>query len=366
MESMPFKEGGNQNGGIEKDPHPRPATLRDRSSRSRCTARARSSSASPANTRTPSLRTRPARLPTGFRRMPPLLSSIVSTVPADSPRSSRSSLGSSILPSWSRIASMAHLAGILHLSQQPNPTPHPARRPLQPPPPARGRAAGEGADRSARPEQGVVQDRIGPHDGQHQSRRGEKAQQDRIGADSRLSRSRARFSQGKAWRWKACPSKRAATRTEVSKKTLIRGRPPCVTARLGHAAPPGQGPLRLLRRIRGPLPCGPDLLGCRPASGGCRRSSLQSSAQFRPIALDRHGAPWGARSCRVGRESLPWLTSQAFYTSRSSPTRRPILPGDHYSLLRRPEVERLARELTAQLVRNNDDGSTFAAPEEGS
>src|SRR3954471_11733383 len=153
MESMPFKEGGNQNGGIEKDPHPRPATLRDRSSRSRCTARARSSSASPANTRTPSLRTRPARLPTGFRRMPPLLSSIVSTVPADSPRSSRSSLGSSILPSWSRIASMAHLAGILHLSQQPNPTPHPARRPLQPPPPARGRAAGEGADRSARPEQ---------------------------------------------------------------------------------------------------------------------------------------------------------------------------------------------------------------------
>ncbi|HET9209115.1 MAG TPA: amino acid adenylation domain-containing protein, partial [Thermoanaerobaculia bacterium] len=32
---------------------------------------------------------------------------------------------------------------------------------------------------------------------------------------------------------------------------------------------------------------------------------------------------------------------------------RTILPGDHYSLLRRPEVERLARELTAQLVRNN-------------
>jgi amino acid adenylation domain-containing protein len=31
---------------------------------------------------------------------------------------------------------------------------------------------------------------------------------------------------------------------------------------------------------------------------------------------------------------------------------RTILPGDHYSLLRRPEVERLARELTAQLVRN--------------
>jgi len=30
---------------------------------------------------------------------------------------------------------------------------------------------------------------------------------------------------------------------------------------------------------------------------------------------------------------------------------RTILPGDHYSLLRRPEVERLARELTAQLVR---------------
>ena len=29
---------------------------------------------------------------------------------------------------------------------------------------------------------------------------------------------------------------------------------------------------------------------------------------------------------------------------------RTILPGDHYSLLRRPEVERLARELTAQLV----------------
>src|SRR4051812_36952490 len=236
MESMPFKEGGNQNGGIEKDPHPRPATLRDRSSRSRCTARARSSSASPANTRTPSLRTRPARLPTGFRRMPPLLSSIVSTVPADSPRSSRSSLGSSILPSWSRVASMAHLAVILHLSQQPNPwarsrphlrpTPHhpglkprpalrhlrrqppgeprlraralhrpphplgfrgdrrvlrrrarrleparpgrprpdhPARRPLQPPPPARGRAAGEGVDRSARPEQDVDQDRAAAH-----------------------------------------------------------------------------------------------------------------------------------------------------------------------------------------------------------
>jgi len=33
------------------------------------------------------------------------------------------------------------------------PEKHPARRPLQPPPPARGRAAGEGADRSARPEQ---------------------------------------------------------------------------------------------------------------------------------------------------------------------------------------------------------------------
>ena len=31
---------------------------------------------------------------------------------------------------------------------------------------------------------------------------------------------------------------------------------------------------------------------------------------------------------------------------------RTILPGDHYSLLRRPEVKRLARELTAQLVRN--------------
>jgi amino acid adenylation domain-containing protein len=30
---------------------------------------------------------------------------------------------------------------------------------------------------------------------------------------------------------------------------------------------------------------------------------------------------------------------------------RTLLPGDHYSLLRRPEVERLARELTAQLVR---------------
>jgi pristinamycin I synthase-3/4 len=39
---------------------------------------------------------------------------------------------------------------------------------------------------------------------------------------------------------------------------------------------------------------------------------------------------------------------------------RTILPGDHYSLLRRPEVERLARELTAQLVRNNDDGSTLS------
>ncbi len=34
---------------------------------------------------------------------------------------------------------------------------------------------------------------------------------------------------------------------------------------------------------------------------------------------------------------------------------RTTLPGDHYSLLRRPAVERLARELTAQLVRNNDD-----------
>jgi amino acid adenylation domain-containing protein len=44
---------------------------------------------------------------------------------------------------------------------------------------------------------------------------------------------------------------------------------------------------------------------------------------------------------------------------------RTILPGDHYSLLRRPEVERLARELTAQLVRNNDDGSTFAARQAG-
>ncbi|HSS49829.1 MAG TPA: thioesterase domain-containing protein, partial [Thermoanaerobaculia bacterium] len=33
---------------------------------------------------------------------------------------------------------------------------------------------------------------------------------------------------------------------------------------------------------------------------------------------------------------------------------RTLLPGDHYSLLRRPEVERLARELTAQLVRNDD------------
>ena len=29
-------------------------------------------------------------------------------------------MGSSILPSWSRVASMAHLAVILHLSQQPN------------------------------------------------------------------------------------------------------------------------------------------------------------------------------------------------------------------------------------------------------
>ncbi len=47
---------------------------------------------------------------------------------------------------------------------------------------------------------------------------------------------------------------------------------------------------------------------------------------------------------------------------------RTILPGDHYSLLRRPEVERLARELTAQLVRNNDDGSTSppARPDGGS
>ena len=44
---------------------------------------------------------------------------------------------------------------------------------------------------------------------------------------------------------------------------------------------------------------------------------------------------------------------------------RTILPGDHYNLLRRPEVERLARELTAQLVRNNDDGSTFAARQAG-
>src|SRR4051812_49699525 len=35
---------------------------------------------------------------------------------------------------------------------------------------------------------------------------------------------------------------------------------------------------------------------------------------------------------------------------------RTLLPGDHYSLLRRPEVERLAGELTAQLVRNDDDG----------
>ncbi|MFL6291049.1 MAG: amino acid adenylation domain-containing protein [Thermoanaerobaculia bacterium] len=44
---------------------------------------------------------------------------------------------------------------------------------------------------------------------------------------------------------------------------------------------------------------------------------------------------------------------------------RTLLPGDHYSLLRRPEVERLARELTAQLVRNDDDGSTFAARQAG-
>jgi amino acid adenylation domain-containing protein len=44
---------------------------------------------------------------------------------------------------------------------------------------------------------------------------------------------------------------------------------------------------------------------------------------------------------------------------------RTILPGDHYSLLRRPEVERLARELTAQLVQNNDDGSTSAARQAG-
>jgi amino acid adenylation domain-containing protein len=36
---------------------------------------------------------------------------------------------------------------------------------------------------------------------------------------------------------------------------------------------------------------------------------------------------------------------------------RALLPGDHYSLLRRPEVERLARELTAQLVRNDDEGA---------
>jgi thioesterase domain-containing protein len=44
---------------------------------------------------------------------------------------------------------------------------------------------------------------------------------------------------------------------------------------------------------------------------------------------------------------------------------RTILPGDHYSLLRRPEVERLARELAAQLGRNIDDGSTFAARQAG-
>jgi len=37
-----------------------------------------------------------------------------------------------------------------------------------------------------------------------------------------------------------------------------------------------------------------------------------------------------------------------------------ILPRDHYSLLRRPEVERLARELTAQLVRNDDDGDAVS------
>jgi hypothetical protein len=43
---------------------------------------------------------------------------------------------------------------------------------------------------------------------------------------------------------------------------------------------------------------------------------------------------------------------------------RTILPGDHYSLLR-PEVERLARVLTAQLGRSNDDGSTFAARQAG-
>src|SRR5262249_4183854 len=42
-----------------------------------------------------------------------------------------------------------------------------------------------------------------------------------------------------------------------------------------------------------------------------------------------------------------------------------ILPGDHYSLLRRPQVERLAEDLTAHLSRNNDDGSTFAALEAG-
>jgi amino acid adenylation domain-containing protein len=35
---------------------------------------------------------------------------------------------------------------------------------------------------------------------------------------------------------------------------------------------------------------------------------------------------------------------------------RTLLPGDHYSLLRRPAVERLAGELTARLVRNDDDG----------
>jgi thioesterase domain-containing protein len=33
---------------------------------------------------------------------------------------------------------------------------------------------------------------------------------------------------------------------------------------------------------------------------------------------------------------------------------RTLLPGDHYSLLCRPKVERLARELTARFVRNGD------------
>ena len=90
-------------------------------------------------------------------------------------------------------------------------------------------------------------------------------------------------------------------------------------------------------------------------------ANLQASRAYAPAPYTGRLTLWvseaTAASCAAALDA--W--------SRLAPAgiRRSILPGDHYSLLRRPEVERLARELDAQLIRNNDDGSTFAARQAG-